>query len=567
MAETTKTYGDLTFEPESNSWVVTEFPPHVSMRIKDVFRRVSKFETSVFRFPNDPLHCFELLWFMDRFPFRMSSADERRIKKGRRQYLKGTKEIEEIFLPDYAPIEVKGLREGCELWEYQAQFVDLFRRVKRLLLGDDVGLGKTNSAIGAMLLPGTLPAAVVLQAHLPDQWVERIEEFSHLKVHVIKTKKPYKLPEADVYVFSYSKVGDWSDLFATGFFKMAVYDEPQELRNGTGTEKGKGCQKLSENVDYILGLTATPVMNYGIEMHRVMEFMVPGVLGTEDEFVREWCHGNDKLVTDPDALGSYLIDINAMLRRTEEDVGRNRPLPNVMTQNVPYDSEAAKSSDQLAVMLAQKGTNGSFVERGRALRRLDSLVREQTGIAKAVGVANYVRILLEADVPLLLAGWHREVYDIWLDELREFNPVMYTGTEGRAAKRRAKETFLSGDSNCLIISLRSGAGLDGLQYRSQDVVFGELDWSPMIHKQLAGRLDRYGQEDVVNSHYMIADGGSDPLMVETLGIKSSQSHAIMNPDKPMPAKTTNFERMQMLAKMVLEKRGISSSEFEVSAAA
>lgn len=555
-----KTYGDLTFNQKENKWIVTDFPPHVSMRIKDIFRRVSKFETSVFKFPNDQLHCHELLWFMERFPFRMSAADERRIKKGRRGYLKEAQEIEEVFLPDYTPAEIQGLREGCEFWKHQSQFIDVFRRVKKMLLGDDVGLGKTNSAIGAMLLPGTLPAAVVLQAHLPDQWVERIEEFCHLRVHVIKTRRPYKLPEADVYIFSYSKLSGWSDLFATGFFKMAVYDEPQELRTGTDTEKGKAARVLSDHVEYLLGLTATPVMNYGIEMHHVMEFIVPGLLGTQEEFVREWCDGNEKLVSDPDALGAYLIDVNAMLRRTDEDIGRDRPAPNTMTHHVPYDSAAAKSSDQLAVMLAQQGTHGSFVERGRALRRLDALVRQKTGVAKAVGVANYVRILLEANVPLLLAGWHREVYDVWLDELKDHNPVMYTGTEGRTAKRRAKETFLAGDSNCLIISLRSGAGLDGLQYRSQDVVFGELDWSPMMHKQLAGRLDRYGQEDVVNSHFLIADGGSDPLMVEALGIKSSQSHGIMNPDKPLPLKTSNFERMQMLAKSVLEQRGISTAD-------
>ncbi|WP_196223203.1 DEAD/DEAH box helicase [Roseibium sp. RKSG952] len=561
-----KTYGDLTFDQESNSWIVTEFPPHVSMRIKDIFRRVSKFETSVFKFPNNPLHCFELDWFMDRFPFRMSATDERRLKKGCRDYLKEAREIEEIFLPDYAPKEIQGLREGCELWKHQSQFVQVFERVKKMLLGDDVGLGKTNSSIGAMLLPGTLPAAVVLQAHLPDQWVERIEEFSHLRVHVIKTRKAYKLPEADVYIFSYSKILGWTDLFATEFFKMAVYDEPQELRAGTSTEKGMAARILSDNVEYILGLTATPIMNYGIEMHHVIEFIVPGLLGTKDEFVREWCHGNEKLVSDPDALGAYLIDANAMLRRTDEDIGRDRPLPNVMKHHVPYDSNAAKSSDQLAVMLAQQGTSGSFVERGRALRRLDALVRQKTGMAKAVGVANYVRILLDANLPLLLAGWHREVYDVWLDELRNYNPVMYTGTEGRAAKRRSKEAFLAGDSNCMIISLRSGAGLDGLQYRSQDIVFGELDWSPMIHKQLAGRLDRYGQEDVVNSHFLIADGGSDPLIVEALGIKSSQSHGIMNPDKPLPLKTSNFERMQMLAKTVLERRGISTADFDVSVA-
>jgi SNF2 family DNA or RNA helicase len=40
----------------------------------------------------------------------------------------------------------------------------------RFLLADEVGLGKTCSAITAMSQPGTLPALVVTLTHLPQQW-------------------------------------------------------------------------------------------------------------------------------------------------------------------------------------------------------------------------------------------------------------------------------------------------------------------------------------------------------------------------------------------------------------
>src|SRR5579884_3848269 len=43
------------------------------------------------------------------------------------------------------------------------------------------------------------------------------------------------------------------------------------------------------------------------------------------------------------------------------------------------------------------------------------------------------------------------------------------------------------------MSLRSGAGLDGLQEDCTVGVFGELDWSPEQHRQCIGRLDRDGQ--------------------------------------------------------------------------
>ena len=45
------------------------------------------------------------------------------------------------------------------------------------------------------------------------------------------------------------------------------------------------------------------------------------------------------------------------------------------------------------------------------------------------------------------------------------------------------DDFIDGDARVLMMSLRSGAGLDGLQEVSHTAVFGELDWSPGVHRQ------------------------------------------------------------------------------------
>lgn len=553
-----KTFGAVRLDPVARQWVVTGAAPNIALRIKDMFRRISKVSAGEFRFPADDLHCLELLWFMDRYPMEASALDMARLKAGRKRHFAAVEEVETIFAPDFKAPEYVGLADGCALKPYQAQAVEMFRRVKRMLLGDDVGMGKTNSAIGCLLDPEALPAAVIVQAHLPEQWEERIEEFSGLRVHVIKTVAAYELPPADVYVFSYSKIHGWTDLAATGYFRTVVLDEPQELRGGFGTVKGGAAKRFCDAALAVLGLTATPVMNYGVEMYHVMEFIAPGALGTLDEFIREWCTG-DKIVANPDALGAYLREQMLLLRRTEADVGEQMPRPNVTTHYVEYDKAKAAESEELAYRLAISATTGAFHERGQAYRELDALARHTTGVSKAEGVADYVRILLEADLPVLLSGWHREVYSVWLSCLKDFDPVMYTGTETRVQKRKAKKAFASGDSNLMIISNRSGAGLDGLQFRCNDVVIGELDWSPMVLKQLIGRLRRTGQKDVVNAHYMIANGGSDPLIVEVLGIKSSQAHGIMDPYSQPAARVSDDDRMKRLAQMVLDRRAAAAA--------
>ena len=302
------------------------------------------------------------------------------------------------------------------------------------------------------------------------------------------------------------------DIAAIGLFPVVIFDEVQDLRSGDGsgegcgTAKGKAARVFSDHAALRLGLSATPIYNYGSEIWNVIDFIAPGALGSYWDFVREWC-GAGRIVKEPDALGTYLREQHLAVR--QERAGA--PV-NVVPIEVEYDEDVERQELDLVRTLAIRVMSGSFVERGKAARELDIKLREITGIAKARHVAAYVRVLLEAGEPVLLAGWHREVYDIWKAKLAGFKPVFYTGSETTTQKDESKRRFVEGETDLMIISLRSGAGLDGLQFRCRTVVVGELDWSPKVHEQLIGRLDRPGQvHSEVTALYLHADGGSDPV--------------------------------------------------------
>lgn len=554
-----KEYGGINLV--GNKWVLSSLEPHVSIKLKNLFPGIPKYQTPPFEFSNTSEACADLSWFIDRYRLTISEEDLAELQRSKDLFYTNQTEMEAILTPGYTPRDY-ALKDGQTLRVYQAQAIEVFKKNKQLLCGDNVGLGKSYVGIGAVLDKEQLPAVIVVQTHLSRQWKEKIEEFSHLRVHLIKGTRPYSLPEADVYIMKYSCLSGWTDIFQQRFFKSVVADECQDLRRGVDSDKGKAAKILTANTEYQLFLTATPIYNYGDEIWNILDIMKEGCLGKKDEFMREWGDGL-RTITDPKALGTYLREKHLFLRRTREDVGQYLQPVNKIVETVGYDELAVKSIEELATKLAIKASRGTFVERGMAARELDMMVRQATGISKAKFVAEFVKILLENDEPVLLAGWHREVYSIWLRELADYNPVMYTGSESEAQKEKSKNAFINGDSNLMFISLRSGVGLDGIQKRCSTVVFGELDWSPGIHYQVAGRLDREGQQKQVMAIYLVSDSGSDPLIVDLLGLKSSQAQGIVDPSLGIQAVHSDTSRFQMLVQAYLKKAGIKPEPFPV----
>jgi hypothetical protein len=131
---------------------------------------------------------------------------------------------------------------------------------------------------------------------------------------------------------------------------------------------------------------------------------------------------------------------------------------------------------------------------------------------------------------------------------------MYTGSETASKKEAVKARFLNGETDILIMSLRSGAGVDGLQFRCATGIFGELDRSPGIHQQCIWRLDREGQQNPVTAFFLITDDGSDPPMMDVLGIKASEAQHIVDPHLGVEVKENDTSHLRKLVERYLNRK-------------
>ncbi len=512
--------------------------PHVLVRLKRVFAKISPSSHGTVRLSESDENARELLWFLDRYPMEL---DDRKALERRAMRQKLREEaVAEVLADGYEPpridLEIPARR-------YQRLAAELSRRAGGLLLADDVGLGKTATAICTFTDPSLLPVLVVTLTHLPTQWAAEIAKFApRLHVHVIKKGAPYDLRTGkkgetprfpDVIVVNYHKLSGWADVLAP-LVKSVVFDEVQELRH-QGSAKYAAAVHVATEVRHRLGMSATPIYNYGGEIYAVLDVLRPGALGLREEFVREWCRAEDgdrPRLRDPRAFGVHARDAGLMLRRTRADVGRELPALTKIPHHVEADPETldriGSSAAELAQIILRQGEQRRG-EKMSASEELSHLLRQATGIAKAAFVADFVRLLVESGERVVLFGWHREVYGIWLDRLRDLAPALYSGTESLSQKEEARRRFVAGETSILMMSLRSGAGLDGLQDVSRTVVFGELDWSPGVHEQCIGRIYRDGQREPVMAYFLIADHGADPVIADVLGLKKAQIDGLRDP--------------------------------------
>jgi SNF2 family DNA or RNA helicase len=171
----------------------------------------------------------------------------------------------------------------------------------------------------------------------------------------------------------------------------------------------------------------------------------------------------------------------------------------------------------------------------RASGEFDMLMRQATGISKAPYVAQFVKMLLESEDKVVVYAWHRAVYDLLMHAWTKsgFRPQLFTGSESPTQKAESVKQFVLGKSRILLMSLRAGQGLDGLQAVTRTVVHAELDWSPGVAEQCDGRVYRDGQADPVMSYYLMAEDGADPFIASVLGLKRGQIGGVRDPNLPL----------------------------------
>ena len=99
-----KYFGAIHFEDEK--WVITKISPQVAIRLKALFPKISIVARPPISLPNTLDVCYDLEWFLQRYPMEMSDNDFNKLKIKKKIYEKKVEQLEEILSNEYTPRKI-----------------------------------------------------------------------------------------------------------------------------------------------------------------------------------------------------------------------------------------------------------------------------------------------------------------------------------------------------------------------------------------------------------------------------------------------------------------------------
>jgi SNF2 family DNA or RNA helicase len=431
-------------------------------------------------------------------------------------------------------------------------------------LADDMGLGKTIQAIALLLLereqvpPGkgkVNPALVICPTSVVGNWKREIQRFAPgLTVmihHGTDRAKEAELVAAaqahDVVISTYGLARrDVEDLVQVPWSDV-ILDEAQNIKNPQAKQT-QAIRKL--RTVHRIALTGTPVENRLSELWSIMQFLNPGLLGSQAGFRRRFALPIERY-QDRDASEQLKRLVGPfILRRVKTDPSIIQDLPDKIDSKVycTLTAEQAtlyEATVQEALQRVESTDETGIERRGIVLSMLMRLKQICNHPAQFLGdgsalpnrsgklerLGEMLEEALEVGDRALVFTQFAEMGHMLQAHLRALFGVevlfLYGGT-ARKQREQMVERFQRrrGAPPILVLSLKAGG--TGLNLTAANHVFHfDRWWNPAVENQATDRAFRIGQTRDVQVFKFICAGTLEERIDELIESKKALAESII----------------------------------------
>ena len=415
-------------------------------------------------------------------------------------------------------------------------------------LADDMGLGKTVQTLAALQLDrqqgNDRPNLLVCPTSVINNWQREAARFTP-DLAVLLHHGPNRqggtafLSQAagqHLVITSYGTMHRERDLLGSVPWRAVILDEAQNIKN-PASQQARAAQGL--RADYRIALTGTPVENHVGDLWSIMQFLNPGLLGSQAEFKRNYFQ---PIQTDGDGAAAARLQKATgpfILRRLKTDRSIIDDLPD-KNETKQYCSLTKEQATLYQAVLREAATRLESVEgmkrRGSILDTLTKLKQacnhprqllgDNSAIAGRSGKLARLQEILDEVLPagdrVLLFSQFAEMGAILQQHVQETYGLETPFLQGGVTRKQRDlmvQRFQEDPDGPQVFVLSLKAGGSGLNLpRANHVIHYDRWWNPAVENQATDRAFRIGQTKDVHVHKLICAGTLEDridLMIET----------------------------------------------------
>ena len=457
-----------------------------------------------------------------------------------------------------APVPVPtGFR--AELRPYQQQGLAWLQFLREYqlagILADDMGLGKTVQALAHLLaekISGRLdlPALVIAPTSMMGTWASEAARFapglSVLVSHGLsRHERGESFGEFDLVLTTYALLTRDEVKLIAQHWHLVILDEAQNIKNPKTKAAAIACRLQAR---HRLCLTGTPMENHLGELWSLFRFLLPGLLGDEKTFQREYRRPIEK---EGDLARQRFLARRIhpfLLRRTKDLVAHELPAKTLVTRAIEFESAQADLYETVRAAMdkrirdeiAAKGIARSHIVVLDALLKLRQICCDPRLLkttrkgkpppsAKLLTLLEMLDELLAEGRSILLFSQFTSMLELIEAELDQRHIAYVKLTGATRDRKKPIDKFQSGEVKLFLISLKAGG--TGLTLTAADtVIHYDPWWNPAVENQATDRAHRIGQTKPVFVYKLIAKGTLEERIVEMQKKKGALAAGLLDGD-------------------------------------
>ena len=415
-------------------------------------------------------------------------------------------------------------------YDFQIEDATKIIKKKRVLLGHDMGCGKTFISV----LVGTslnIPKLVICPASLRLNWYREIKNVTpDADVQIqLNAEEPHF--GKDWTIVGYGSVSKFLDDFKD-YFNCIFVDECHACKavNNWGkptSKRATAVLDLAEAAEYCYLLSGTPLPSHNLDLYNILKMLKCEAFDFNSKwaflnYANKFCDPKETYFgkdfsgnSNSDQLHGLLS--NLMVRRLKKDV-----LPNLKKQRqfIPIDPHFKREYTNIEKRLYEPEENDTYMGLAMTGRKMLSIYK----IDSAVELAE---TLLDAGESVVIVTNFVESADLLRDHFKDTCCEIRGGMSDQS-KQQAIDDFQTKKKTVCILNMQAG-GVGITLTAAHTMIIIDYAWVPSDMVQVEDRICRTGQTESCMIYYIYCMNSLlDSLFIEMISNKSANIDTVVD---------------------------------------